>query len=539
MSDTVLVCLERPRAGRLDIGLLEGIVVVVVEGVVVIDGELGIREGCGTLREVARAVVGLLAVELADNHAKRVVVGLIAHGLLGDLTGVHFDGEVIGGVVALRCLGFLDGVGASRQKLAPAGLALLVGGELLDELAGSVVDGELRARKAVELVVVRDVGAGGSLLKLDVALHDLVDGDGCVHTLHAGGGVRRHMRVHSAGGVTGRVDVHVVDGLARGLIERGQRCPIGGGATACVVGVLRAVVNALRIVHACTGKGTGEVREVEAGGGTPGERGAVPIPVDGAGASCGLCGASHIRGAYLHGVHEVPLGVDGYGGVGELLGEVERLGGGGIVPTGELVTRAGRGSGLLLAERLLVGLPVGDGIGIRLGGAVVGGEGDGDVVLLPLSDDVGALGHLGLVPVEGGTRVLVVPVEGETLLLLLCHEGFHRGGAVIVRDPERGAGADGRACGKVGGTGEGRNRRVEVIDGCGHREHGIGGCLLGGVGKPGWAGRLEDEHCGHNGSEHLALFDSSENLHVFFSPSLFCVFSFAAMVVRLKCVSGS
>ena len=61
---------------------------------------------------------------------------------------------------------------------------------------------------------------------------------------------------------------------------------------------------------------------------------------------------------------EVPLGVDGYGGVGEFLGEVEWLVGGGIVPTGELVALAGRGSGLLLTERLLVGLPVGDGLGI-------------------------------------------------------------------------------------------------------------------------------------------------------------------------------
>ena len=64
----VLIRLERPRTGRLDIGLLEVIVVVVVEGIVVVNGELGIGEGGGTLREVPRAVEGLLAVELADNH---------------------------------------------------------------------------------------------------------------------------------------------------------------------------------------------------------------------------------------------------------------------------------------------------------------------------------------------------------------------------------------------------------------------------------------------------------------------------------------
>ena len=369
VCDTVLIRLERPRAGRLDIGLLEGIVVVVVEGVVVIDGELGIGEGGGTLREVACAVVGLLAVELSDYHMERVVVRLIAHGLLGDLTGIDGDGEVIGGVVALRCLGLLDRVGACRQESAPAGLALLVGCELLDELARSVVDGELRARKAVELVVVGDVGAGGSLLKLDVALHDLVHGDSGVNTLHTDlcvvvGILRRAHDVHIAGGMSRRVDIHVVDGFARGLIERGQRCPIGGGATACEIWVLSTGVHALRIVHSGTGKLAGEMREVESCDGTPVERGTEPRAVDGAGARCGLRGASGVRGAYLYGIHEVPLGVDGYGGVGELLGEVEWLVGGGIVPTGELVALAGCGSGLLFTERLLVGLPVGDGLGI-------------------------------------------------------------------------------------------------------------------------------------------------------------------------------
>ena len=369
MCNTIRVRLERPRAGRLDIGLLKGIVIVVVEGVVVIDGELGIGEGGGTLREVPRAVVGLLTVKLADNHTERVVIRLIADGLLGDLTGVDGDGEVIGGVVALRSLGLLDGVGACRQESAPAGLALLVGGELLDELARSVVDGELRASKAVELVVIGDVGAGGSLLKLDVALHDLVHGNGGVHTLHTDlcvvvGIMHRAHDVHIAGGMSRRVDIHVVDGFARGLIERGQRCLIGGGATACEIWVLSTGVHALRIVHSGTGKLAGEMREVEAGGGTPVERGTEPRAVDGAGARCGLRGASRIRGAYLYGIHEVPLGVDGYGGVGELLGEVEWLVGGGIVPTGELVALAGRGSGLLFTERLLVGLPVGDGLDI-------------------------------------------------------------------------------------------------------------------------------------------------------------------------------
>ena len=177
-------------------------------------------------------------------------------------------------------------------------------------------------------------------------------------------GIRRAHDVHIAGGMSRRVEVHVVYSLARGLIERGQRCPIGGGATACEVGILSTGVHALRIVHGGTGKLSGEIREVEASDGTPRERGTEPCSIDGAGARCGLRGTCGIRGAYLHGIFEVPLGVDGYGGVGELLGEVEWLVGGGIVPTGELVALAGRGSGLLLTERLLVGLPVGDSLGI-------------------------------------------------------------------------------------------------------------------------------------------------------------------------------
>ena len=493
MCDTVLIRLERPRAGRLDIGLLEGIVVVVVEGVVVIDGELGIGEGGGTLREVACAVVGLLAVELSDYHTERVVVRLIAHGLLGDLTGIDGDGEVIGGVVALRCLGLLDRVGASGQQPAPAGLALLVGGELLDELARSVVDGELRSGKAVELVVVGDVGAGGSLLKLDVALHDLVDGRGGMDALHAllgslACGIGWALHVHIAGGMACRIHVHIIDGLARGLIERGEGGLIACRATASEIGVLRAGVHALCVVHGSAGKLAGEVREIEACDGTPLEGRTEPRAVDGARAGRGLRGARSVRRSNLHGILEVPLGVDGDRGVGELHGEVELLVGGGVVPAVELIALAGRGSGLLLTERLLVGLPVGNGLRIGLCGAVVGREGDGNVVLLPLADDAGALGHLGLVPVELGTRVLVVPVEGETLLLLLGGKALHEGCTVLVGSPVGRAGADGAPGGKVRGALDGRKRLVEVFDGCGHREHRTGTRLLGGIGKPGGAG---------------------------------------------------
>ncbi len=61
--------------------------------------------------------------------------------------------------------------------------------------------------------------------------------------------------------------------------------------------------------------------------------------------------------------------------------------------------------------------------------------------------------------------------------------------------------------------------------------------FLRGVGKPRRARRLEDEHCGHDRSEHLRFLDSSENLHVFFLLPLFAWFSVASLVVRLNCVS--
>ena len=99
-----------------------------------------------------------------------------------------------------------------------------------------------------------------------------------------------------------------------------------------------------------------------------------------------------------------------------------------------------------------------------------------------------AVSHLGLVPVEGLTGLFVVPVERKTLLLLLGGKALHEGCTVLVGSPVGRAGADSRACGKVRGAFEGRKRFIEVIDGCGHREHRTGTRLLGGIGKPGGAG---------------------------------------------------
>ena len=78
IGESISVRLECPRAGRLDIGLLEVIVALVVKGGIVIDGELGTCKGSGTLREVARAVIGLLAVVFTKEHSHRVICGIVA-----------------------------------------------------------------------------------------------------------------------------------------------------------------------------------------------------------------------------------------------------------------------------------------------------------------------------------------------------------------------------------------------------------------------------------------------------------------------------
>ena len=188
------------------------------------------------------------------------------------------------------------------------------------------------------------------------ALHALLGSLAC--------GIGWALHVHIAGGMACRIHVHIIDGLARGLIERGEGGLIACRATASEIGVLRAGVHALRVVHGSTGKLAGEVREIEACDGTPLEGRTEPRAVDGARAGRGLRGARSVRRSNLHGILEVPLGVDGDRGVGELLGEVELLVGGGVVPAVELIALAGRGSGLLLTERLLVGLPVGNGLRI-------------------------------------------------------------------------------------------------------------------------------------------------------------------------------
>ena len=78
IGESISVRLERPRTRRLHVGVLKVIVALVVKGGIVIDGELGTCEGGGTLREVARAVIGLLAVVFTKEHSHRVICGIVA-----------------------------------------------------------------------------------------------------------------------------------------------------------------------------------------------------------------------------------------------------------------------------------------------------------------------------------------------------------------------------------------------------------------------------------------------------------------------------
>ena len=78
VGDSVFVRLERPRTRRLHVGVLKVIVALVVKGGIVIDGELGTCKGGGTLREVARAVIGLLAVVFTKEHSHRVICRIVA-----------------------------------------------------------------------------------------------------------------------------------------------------------------------------------------------------------------------------------------------------------------------------------------------------------------------------------------------------------------------------------------------------------------------------------------------------------------------------
>ena len=121
VGDSVFVRLERPRTRRLHVGVLKVIVALVVKGGIVIDGELGTCKGGGTLREVARAVIGLLAVVFTKEHSHRVICRIVADRELhrrglpirsGNICGVNLRiGEI-----SLGSLGFLHVVASGGER---------------------------------------------------------------------------------------------------------------------------------------------------------------------------------------------------------------------------------------------------------------------------------------------------------------------------------------------------------------------------------------------------------------------------------------
>ena len=121
VGDSVFVRLERPRTRRLHVGVLKVIVALVVKGGIVIDGELGTCKGGGTLREVARAVIGLLAVVFTKEHSHRVICRIVADRELhrrglpirsGNICGVNLRiGEI-----SLGSLGLLHVVASGGER---------------------------------------------------------------------------------------------------------------------------------------------------------------------------------------------------------------------------------------------------------------------------------------------------------------------------------------------------------------------------------------------------------------------------------------
>ena len=120
-TETVGVCTKRPRTHRLHVGVLKVIVALVVKGGIVIDGELGTCKGGGTLREVARAVIGLLAVVFTKEHSHRVICRIVADRELhrrglpirsGNICGVNLRiGEI-----SLGSLGLLHVVASGGER---------------------------------------------------------------------------------------------------------------------------------------------------------------------------------------------------------------------------------------------------------------------------------------------------------------------------------------------------------------------------------------------------------------------------------------
>ena len=162
VSDAIGIGSEYPRTRRFHTGLLEGIVVIVIHGVEVLDGELRALKGGGTLRQVVGFVLRI-SVILTDSHAHRVARRHIRHLSGRLLASAHRDLLVGGGQIALGGLRLAHRVG-TLGKLKGVGVAVGVGAQHAHGLTGRVVDGEFRTLKGVAVVAVGDAGVGTGLV---------------------------------------------------------------------------------------------------------------------------------------------------------------------------------------------------------------------------------------------------------------------------------------------------------------------------------------------------------------------------------------
>ena len=153
-------------------GLL-GQVVLGVEAVIVLDGELSARERAGT----ERGGLARLGIDLGDQHVSRVVLGGVGdvHGRRLATRHAYLVDPLIERI-GLSRFGLLDVVGA-RGDIDHVGVAEGVAGERSHLLGatGVGVDAVGRAVERVARVVVGDAGVGARLLELQLAL--VVEGD--------------------------------------------------------------------------------------------------------------------------------------------------------------------------------------------------------------------------------------------------------------------------------------------------------------------------------------------------------------------------
>ena len=175
-----LILGAQQRGATLGIGFqnpssrgLFGQVLLGVEAVVVLDGELRARERAGT----ERGGLARLGIDLGHQHVGGVVLGCIGdvHGRRLAARHVHLVDSPIKRI-GLSRRGLLDVVGA-RGDIDFIGVAGGVAGEraYLLRAAGVGVDAVGRALERVARVVVGDAGVRARLLELQLAL--VVEGD--------------------------------------------------------------------------------------------------------------------------------------------------------------------------------------------------------------------------------------------------------------------------------------------------------------------------------------------------------------------------